>query len=50
MKKSKNVQEPQNYGDHHDCVQDGLNRSLHWYQVDQPKQNSHDDQRYQDLH
>ena len=45
MKESKNVQEPQNRTDHHDCVQNGLNRSLHWYEaVDQPKQNTHHDQ------
>lgn len=51
MKKSKNVQEPQNRGDHHDRIQDGLNRSLHRYEtVDQPKQNAYHDQNYQYLH
>jgi hypothetical protein len=50
MKKSKNVQKPHNRGDHYDCIQNGLDRSLHWYEaVDQPKQNTHDDQDYQYL-
>jgi hypothetical protein len=43
--KSKNVHKPQNRGDHHHRVQDGLDRSLHWYEaVDQPKQNTHHEQ------
>ena len=45
MKKPKNVQQPQHHRNDHDCVQDGLNRSLHWYEsVDQPKQNTHHNQ------
>jgi hypothetical protein len=40
MKQSKNVQQPQNHDNNHDRIQDGLDRSLHWYQVDQPKQNA----------
>ena len=45
MKKPKNVEKPKNRADHHDCIQDGLNRSLHWYEaVDQPKQNTYHDQ------
>jgi hypothetical protein len=45
MKDSKNVQEPQHNTNDHDCVQNGLDRSLHGYEaVDQPKQNTHHDQ------
>ncbi|MFZ3201804.1 MAG: hypothetical protein WA175_11720 [Candidatus Acidiferrales bacterium] len=45
MKKSKNVHKPQNRGDYHDRIQDGLDRSLHWYEaVDQPKQNTDHEQ------
>jgi hypothetical protein len=50
MKQSKHIQKPKHHGDDHDCIQDGLNRSLHWYEaVDEPKQNTHHDQNYQDL-
>jgi hypothetical protein len=45
MKQSKNAEQPQNHSNNHDCMQDGLNRSLHWYQVDQPKQDTGYDQR-----
>jgi hypothetical protein len=44
MKQSKNVEQPQNHSNNHDCIQDGLDRSLHGYQVDQPKQNTDYDQ------
>ena len=50
MEKSKNVQQPQHDADHHDRIQYGLDRSLHWHvAVDQPKQNAHDDQNQQYL-
>jgi hypothetical protein len=44
MKKAKDVQQPQNHGNNHNCIQDGLDRSLHWYQVDQPEQDTDYDQ------
>jgi hypothetical protein len=48
MKESKNVQKPQRHANDHDCIQDGLDRSLHWYEaVDQPKQKTHHDQNHQ---
>jgi len=49
MKKSKNIQEPQNHENDHDSIQDRLNGSCHWYEViDQPEENpNHDeDQEY----
>ncbi len=50
MKESKNVQKPQHYADHHNCIQNGLDRSLHWYvAVDQPKQDTYHDQNHQYL-
>jgi|GEM_PF-5049702 len=50
MKKSKNIQKPQNHGNDHDCIQDGLNRSLHWYEaIDQPEENTNHDQDQQYL-
>jgi hypothetical protein len=45
MKQSKRIQKPQHHNDDHDSIQDGLNRSLHWYEsVDQPKQNPYNDE------
>jgi hypothetical protein len=44
MKQSKNIEQPQNHGNNHDRIQDGLDRSLHRYQVDKPKQNADYDQ------
>jgi len=50
VKKSKNVQQPQNRGDHHDGVQNRLDRSSHRNEiVHQPQQNSHHDQNQQYL-
>ena len=45
MKKSKHILKPQHYSDDHDGIQDGLDRSLHWYEaVDQPKHDAYHDQ------
>jgi hypothetical protein len=45
MKQSKHIQEPDDHTNDHDRIQDGLDRSLHWYEtVDQPKQDAHHDQ------
>jgi hypothetical protein len=47
MKQSKNIQEPQDDSDDHDSIQYRLDGSLHGYKaVDQPKQNTHNDQGY----
>ena len=44
MKESKNVQEPQDHGNHDDCIQNGLDRSLHRYEaIDYPEQNAYYD-------
>jgi hypothetical protein len=46
-KKPKNIQKPEYYANDDDSVQNGLNRPLHWNEaVDQPKQNTHNDQSY----
>ena len=48
MKKPENVQQPQDYDDHHDGIQDLLDRPLHRDEViDQPQQNTHYDQNHQ---
>jgi hypothetical protein len=45
VEESKNIQQPKHYGDDHHCIQDGFDRSLHWYEaVDQPEQKSDHDQ------
>jgi hypothetical protein len=47
MNESKNVQEPHNHADHHNSIQDGLDRSCHRYEViDQPKQNTDRDKNH----
>jgi len=51
MQDSKNIQEPQNYRDDHNGVQDRLNRARHRYEaVDEPEENTHHDQGHQNLH
>jgi hypothetical protein len=48
MEKSKNIQEPQNYENDHDCIQDRLNGSCHGYEViNQPKENTNYDQNHE---
>jgi hypothetical protein len=43
--KSKNIQEPQNYPDNHDSIQDRLNRSCHRYvAINQSEENTNHDQ------
>jgi hypothetical protein len=49
MEQSKDVQKPQDHGNHDDRVQNGLDRSLHRYQVDQPEQDTDYNERYQYL-
>jgi len=44
MDETKNVQEPNNYTDYHNRVQDGLDRPGHRNEVvDQPEQNTYYD-------
>jgi hypothetical protein len=48
--KPEDVQEPQDNDDDHDSVQDGLDRSLHGdVAVDEPQQDSYDDQNDHDV-
>jgi len=48
MKKSKNVEEPQDYADHHDSIQNRFDCRLHRDEViDQPQQNTHYDENHQ---
>jgi hypothetical protein len=50
MEKSENVEKPQDYANHHDGIQDRLDRPLHRDEViDQPQQNTHYDQNQQQL-
>ena len=50
MKQSENVQEPQNYGDHNDAVEDGFDRALHGDEsVHQPQQDTDHDENFQNL-
>jgi hypothetical protein len=48
--KSKNIQEPQNYDNHHNTIQDRLNGSRHRYvAINQPEENTNHDQGHDDL-
>jgi hypothetical protein len=48
MKKSENIQKPQDNTDHHDGIQDRFDRPLHGDEVvDEPQQNTHDDENHQ---
>jgi hypothetical protein len=49
MKQSKDVQKPQDHDNYDDRIQDGLDRSLHRYQVDQPEQDTDYNESYQYL-
>ena len=50
VEESENIQQPQNYPDDNHGVQDGLDRSLHWYEaIDQPEENPYYHQNYHDL-
>jgi hypothetical protein len=50
MEKSKNIQEPQNTGNHHNGIQDRLNRARHRYEaVDKSEKNTNHDQGHDDL-
>jgi hypothetical protein len=50
MKEPKDVQDPQNHGNHHDAVQDGLDGGLHGDEaIHQPQQNAHYYQNFQEL-
>jgi hypothetical protein len=47
MKQTENIQEPQDHDDHHDGIQDRLDRPLHRNKaIDEPEQNTHYDQNH----
>jgi hypothetical protein len=50
MKQTKDIQQPQNYGNDNDAVQDGLDGCLHRNEpIHQPQQYTHNDQNFQQL-
>ena len=50
MKQPKNIQQPQHYSNDNDAVQNRLDGSLHWNEViDQPQENTHNDENFQQL-
>jgi hypothetical protein len=50
MEQSKDIQEPQNYENDHDSIQDRLNGARHRYEaIDEPEQNTNHDQNHKDL-
>jgi hypothetical protein len=50
MKESENIHEPQNYRNHYDAIQNGLDGSLHWNKaIHQPQEDAHYDQNFQEL-
>jgi hypothetical protein len=50
MKESKNIQQPQDHGNDHDAVQNGLDLSLHGDEaIHQPQENTHNDKNFQQL-
>ena len=50
MEQSKNIQQPQNHGDHYNAIQNGLDGPLHWDEsVHQPQKNTNNDQGFENL-
>ena len=50
VKKAEDIQEPENDSNDHECVQDRLDLALHRNKaIDQPEQDSDDDQDFQQL-
>jgi hypothetical protein len=50
VKESKNIHEPQNYRNHYDAIQNGLDGSLHGNKaIHQPQEDAHYDQNFQEL-
>jgi hypothetical protein len=50
VKEPKNIQEPQNYGNDYDAVQNGLNCPLHGDEaIHQPQEDTHHDQNFKQL-
>ena len=50
MKQPKNIQQPQHYSNDNDAVQTRLDGSLHWNEaIDQPQENTHNDENFQQL-
>ena len=51
VKQSKNIEEPQDDANNHDCVQDGFDAARHGDEtIHQPKQDAHNDQGYENFH
>jgi hypothetical protein len=50
VEEPKNIQDPKNYRNDHDAVQNGLDGSLHWNEaIHQPQKNTHHDENFQEL-
>jgi len=50
MKQAENVHQPQNHGDDHDTIQDGLDGSLHGDEaIHQPQEDTHHEEYFEDL-
>jgi hypothetical protein len=50
VEESENIQQPKNHGDHHHCVQNGFDRSLHRYEpIDEPEKQADHNQHQNDL-
>jgi len=50
IEKSKNIQEPQNYDNDHNAIQDRLDGSRHRHvAINQPEENTNHDQDHYDL-
>jgi hypothetical protein len=47
MKQSENIQQPKNYGDYDDAVQNGLDTPLHGNEaIDQPQKDTYHDENF----
>jgi hypothetical protein len=48
MEKPSNIQDPQNYGNDHDAIENGLDGPLHGNEsIYQPQEDAHHDQNFQ---
>jgi hypothetical protein len=50
MEESEDVQQPQNHGNDHNTIEDGLDGSLHRNKaIHEPQENTHYDENFQEL-
>jgi hypothetical protein len=50
MEEPKNIQDPQNDGNHHNAIQDRFDGPLHWDEtIYQPQEDTYYDQNFQEL-